>query len=73
MTDAEFHQQELEHQQLLEELKEIKAAMNRNHGKMIGIARFIRDSSNNEEYVERGIKELLVVLQEYEDLNKRMK
>ena len=70
MTAAEAHQQDLEHQQWLAEMNEIKADMQKNHGKFAGIARSIRDS-NSDSVVEVALKYISEALEEYEELNRR--
>ncbi len=40
MTAAEYHQQQLEQQ----EQEDIAHGMNLNHGRFVGVARFIRDN-----------------------------
>lgn len=71
MTAEEFHQQQLEEQQLSEGLY-LKAAMARNHGKFIGVAKFIRDNPE-ELYVKVSLKYLLAALEEHENLVKEEK
>lgn len=70
MTAAEAHQQDLEHQQWLLEFDAIKSAMQRNHGKFIGIARSIRDSSSDT-MVDVALQYLSEALEDYEELNRR--
>ena len=71
MTEAEAHQQELEHQQWLAEVEEIKSAMRKNHGKFAGLVSSIRDSVDELE-LEIVVKDLLEALEEYEELKRRI-
>ena len=64
MTAAEYHQQQLEQQEWEDDL-------NRNHGKFVGVARFIRDNARGESDVQDAIKYLMQVLEDYEQLNRR--
>jgi len=64
MRAAEARQQELEQQ-------EWESEVNRNHGKFIGMARFIRDNARGERDVQDAIKFLMQVLEEYEQLMRR--
>jgi len=43
MNAAEFHQQELEHQQWLEELEKCDEELKTNHGLIINQIRYLRD------------------------------
>jgi hypothetical protein len=64
MRADEYHQQQLEQQ-------EWESEVNRNHGKFIGMARFIRDNARGERDVQDAIKFLMQVLEEYEQLMRR--
>ena len=64
MTDAEHHQQQLEQQ-------EWESDVNRNHGKFIGVARFIRDNARGERDIQDAVKYLMQVLEDYEQLMRR--
>ena len=64
MTDAEHHQQQLEQ-------KEWESDVNRNHGKFIGVARFIRDNARGERDIQDAVKYLMQVLEDYEKLTRR--
>ena len=65
MTAAEYHQQQLEQQ-------EWESDLNKNHGKFVGVARFIRDNAYGERDVQDAIKYLMQVLEDYEQLNRRI-
>lgn len=73
MTDAEFHQQQLEHQEYLESIRNISKDMNSNHGKMVGVATWIRDYAKTTSDKELGIERLLEVLEEYNAIERRIK
>jgi hypothetical protein len=45
--------------------------MNLNHGRFVGVARFIRDNAKGERDVQDAIKYLMSVLEDYEQLNRR--
>ena len=64
MRADEHYQQQLEQQ-------EWESDVNRNHGKFIGMARFIRDNARGERDVQDAIKYLMQVLEEYEQLMRR--
>jgi len=64
MTDAEAYQQQLEQQ-------EWESDVNRNHGKFIGVARFIRDNARGERDIQDAVKYLMQVLEDYEKLTRR--
>jgi len=64
MTAAEHHQQQLEQQ-------EWESDVNRNHGKFIGVARFIRDNARGERDIQDAVKYLMQVLEDYEQLTRR--
>ena len=69
MTAEEFHQQQLEAQQMEEEiafLKKNKRDQERNHGAMIGALTFYRDNKDTFSK-ELAIERLLELLDEYED------
>lgn len=72
MTDAEFHQQQLEHQQWMEEMEAVAKGMSLNHAQFVGAVRFIRDNARGERDIQDAIKYLLRALEEYEQLNRRM-
>lgn len=65
MTAAEYHQQQLEQQ-------EWESDSNKNHGKFVGVARFIRDNARGERDVQDALKYLMQVLEDYEQLNRRI-
>jgi hypothetical protein len=67
MTAAEYHQQQLEQQ----EWEDTAHGMNLNHGRFVGVARFIRDNAKGERDVQDAIKYLMSVLEDYEQLNRR--
>lgn len=73
MTAEEFHQQQLEHQEYLESIRSIKNDMNSNHGKMVGVATWIRDYAKTASDKELGIERLLEVLEEYSAIERRIK
>lgn len=73
MTAAEFHQQQLEHQQYLEELHAIRKAMESNHGKFVGVATWIRDYAKNKSDMELAVERLLEVLEEYNAIEEKIK
>jgi len=66
MTAAEHHQQQLEQQEWELEQQEWKSNVNRNHGKFIGVARFIRDNARGERDIQDAVKYLMQVLEDYE-------
>jgi hypothetical protein len=65
MTAAEYHQQQLEQQ-------EWESDSNKNYGKFVGVARFIRDNARGERDVQDALKYLMQVLEDYEQLNRRV-
>lgn len=71
IAHAEMHQQQSELEQYAEELRDVMAKMRLNHGRIIGILRFYRDDGG--EHSEIVIKSLLEALEEFEDLNRRVK
>lgn len=71
MTAEEFHQQQLEEQQQSEKLH-LRAAMARNHGKFIGVAKFVRDNPEDM-YVKIVLKYLQQALEEHDELEKKEK
>jgi hypothetical protein len=71
MTDAQAHQQELEQQEQEDSIWERARLMAKNHGKMIGCAQTIRDSSGDEDYVRIAVKYLLEALKEHDDIMRR--
>ena len=72
MTAAEHHQQMLEHEQYLEELKAVRKGMDTNHAQFVGVARFIKSNARGERDIQDAIKYLLQTLEEYEQLNRRI-
>ena len=64
MTAAEYHQQQLEQQ-------EWESDVNANHGKFIGVARFIRDNARGERDIQDAIKHIIKLLEDYEQLTRR--
>lgn len=73
MTAEEFHQQQLEHQEYMEELHAIKKAMESNHGKFVGVATWIRDYAKTASDKELAVERLLEVLEEYNQIERRIK
>lgn len=73
MNAAEFHQQQLEHQEYLESIKSIKDDMNSNHGKMVGVATWLRDYAKTASDKELAIEYLLEALEEYNAIERRVK
>lgn len=71
MTAAEHHQQQLEEQRLIEELH-LRADMARNHGKFLGVARFVRDNPEKA-CVKIALKYLQQALEEHDELSKKEK
>jgi len=67
MTAAEYHQQQLEQQ----ELEDVAYGMNLNHGRFVGVARFIRDNAKGERDIQDAIKYILRTLEDYEQLDRR--
>jgi hypothetical protein len=72
MTDAEFHQQQLEEQQWYEDLENIQSGFRANHGKFVGVARFIRDNARGERDVQDAVKYLMQVLEEHDSIERRL-
>lgn len=72
MTAAEAHQQQLEQQQWYEDLENIQSDFNKNHGKFLGVARFIRDNARGERDVQDAIKYLMQVLEEHDQIQRRL-
>ena len=64
MRADEYHQQQLEQQ-------EWESDVNRNHGKFIGVAQFIRDNARGERDIQDALKYLVQVLEDYEKLMRR--
>ena len=73
MTAAEFHQQQLEHEQYLEELAKTKRIMEGNHGKFVGVATWIRDYAQNKADIDLALERLAEVLEEYNQIERRIK
>ena len=74
MTAAEYHQQQLEQQEMeLLNYSEIKRALVANHGRFLGAAQTIRDSKLDPHYVRIAVNSILEALEEYETLMRRMK
>ena len=71
MTAAEYHQQQLEQQEM--DYKEIHNAIAANHGRLLGAAHTIRDSKLDPHYVRIAVNSILEALEEYETLMRRMK
>jgi hypothetical protein len=71
MTAAEYHQQQLEQQEM--DYKEINNAIAANHGRLLGAAHTIRDSKLDPHYVRIAVNSILEALEEYETLMRRMK
>ena len=65
MTAAEYHQQQLEQQ-------EWESDLNTNHGKFVGVASFIRDNAYGERDVQDAIKSLMQVLEEHDQIQRRL-
>lgn len=72
MTAAEAHQQQLEQQQWYEDLENIRSDFNKNHGKLLGVAMFIRDNARGERDVQDAIKYLMQVLEEHDQIQRRL-
>lgn len=72
MTAAEAHQQQLEQQQWYEDLENIQSDFRKNHGKFLGVARFIRDNACGERDVQDAIKYLMQVLEEHDQIQRRL-
>lgn len=72
MRADEHHQQQLEQQQWYEDLENIQSDFNKNHGKFLGVARFIRDNARGERDVQDAIKYLIQVLEEYDQIERRL-
>ena len=64
MTDAEHHQQQLEHQEWEHDVE-------MNHAKFIGVAQFIRDNARGERDIQDAIKRIMKLLEDYEKLTRR--
>ena len=73
MTAAEFHQQQLEHEQYLEELAKTKRMMEGNHGKFVGVATWIRDYAKNKADIDLALERLAEVLEEYNQIERSIK
>ena len=71
MTAAEYHQQQLEQQEM--DYKELHRALTANHGRLLGAAHTIRDSKLDPHYVRIAVNSILEALEEYETLMRRMK
>ena len=67
MTAAEYHQQQLEQR----EQEDIAHGMNLNHGRFVGVARFIRDNAKSERDIQDALKYILRTLEDYEQLDRR--
>ena len=72
MTAAEHHQQQLEQQQWYEDLENIQSDFNKNYGKFLGVARFIRDNARGERDVQDAVKYLIQVLEEHDSIERRL-
>lgn len=72
MTAAEAHQQECEQQQWYEDLENIQSDFRKNHGKFLGVAMFIRDNARGERDVQDAIKHLMQLLQEYDEIKRKL-
>ena len=72
MNAGEYHQQQLEQQQWMEEMQAVAKGMNLNHAHFVGVARFIRDNARGERDIQDAIKYILRALEEYETLDRRM-
>lgn len=72
MTAAEAHQQECEQRQWYEDLENIQSDFRKNHGKFLGVAMFIRDNARGERDVQDAIKHLMQLLQEYDEIKRRL-
>ena len=72
MRADEHHQQQLEQQQWYEDLENIQSDFNKNHGKFVGVARFIRDNAYGERDIQDAIKYLMQVLEEYDQIERRL-
>jgi len=49
----------------------VESDVNRNHGKFIGVAQFIRDNARGERDIQDAVKYLVQVLEDYEKLMRR--
>ena len=72
MTASEYHQQQLEQQQWYEDLENIQSDFNKNYGKFLGVARFIRDNARGERDVQDAVKYLIQVLEEHDSIERRL-
>lgn len=72
MTAAEAHQQECEQRQWYEDLENIQSDFRKNHGKFLGVAMFIRDNARGERDVQDAIKHLMQLLQEYDEIKRKL-
>jgi len=73
MNAAEFHQQELEHQQWLEELEKCDEELKTNHGLIINQIRYLRDFIPTGYEKEAVIDRLLDLLGDFENINRKMR
>ena len=72
MTASEYHQQQLEQQQWYEDLENIQSDFNKNYGRFVGVARFIRDNARGERDVQDAVKYLIQVLEEHDSIERRL-
>jgi hypothetical protein len=72
MRADEHHQQQLEQQQWYEDLENIQSDFNKNYGKFLGVARFIRDNARGERDVQDAVKLLIQVLEEHDSIERRL-
>jgi hypothetical protein len=73
MTAAEHHQQQLEAQQWLEEMISYNEKISVTHSLIINQIRYFRDEIPSGHEKEAVIDRLIELLNEYEDLNKKMR
>ena len=72
MRADEYHQQQLEQQQWYEDLENIQSEFRKNHGRFVGVARFIRDNARGERDVQDAVKFLIQVLEEHDSIERRL-
>ena len=73
MTAAEHHQQQLECQQWLKEMVDYDQKIDVTHSLIINQIRYFRDNIPTGHEKEAVIDRLIELLNEYEDLNKKMR
>jgi hypothetical protein len=65
MRGDEHHQQQLERQEWEHDVE-------MNHARFVGAVQFIRDNARGERDIQDAIKHLMQLLEEYEQLNRRV-